>query len=225
MNIKEKIGQRILTARKAKQLTRKALAELTYDLKPSAINNWERGDRTPGPEEVKQLSEALDVSAAYLMCLTNQATDDPLKAIPGFGALVPLLNQNQAANYSSIIKEVDYTSEHSELTFVPLSQEISKFLSKQAFAIKMQDESMVPELKLNDILIVDTDKLSQPGQFVIASLTGGEVLVRRYKQTSASSSDSQFELLATNKHWADVKSDRQCKIIGTVCGLIRGIKQ
>ena len=53
MNIKEKIGQRIMTERKAKGLTRKALAELTDDLKQSRINNWEHGTRTPGPEEIR----------------------------------------------------------------------------------------------------------------------------------------------------------------------------
>lgn len=158
------------------------------------------------------------------MCLTNQTLDDPLKIIPGLGALVPLLNSMQAANHISIIKEIDYTNENNELMFIPLSSEISSSLSKQAFAIKMQDESMDPELKLNDILVIDTDKLPQPGQFVVASLADSEVLIRRYKQISASSSNKQFELLATNKHWADVKSNGQCKIIGTVCGLIRTVK-
>ncbi len=46
MNIKEEIGARIFQERQAKGLTRKALAELTDDLKPSRINNWERGLRT-----------------------------------------------------------------------------------------------------------------------------------------------------------------------------------
>lgn len=72
MSIKEQIGQRIQAARLEKGLTRKALAELTNDLKQSRINNWERGDRTPGPEEIKQLAKALEVSAAYLMCLTDE---------------------------------------------------------------------------------------------------------------------------------------------------------
>ena len=71
MSIKEKIGQRILDERKAKGLTRKALAELTGELKVSRINNYERGDRTPGPTEIKLLADALEVSPSYLMCLTD----------------------------------------------------------------------------------------------------------------------------------------------------------
>ena len=67
--IKEKIGQRIYEARKAKGLSQQGLANLTTDLKQSRINNWENGLRTPGPEEIKQLANALEVPAAFLMCL------------------------------------------------------------------------------------------------------------------------------------------------------------
>ena len=82
MDIKKEIGQRIYEARKGKGLTRKALAELTDDLKPSRISNWEYGMRTPGPEEVKQLSKALDVSPAFLMCLTEKMNDQNSQAFP-----------------------------------------------------------------------------------------------------------------------------------------------
>src|ERR1700760_4408732 len=92
-NIKETIGLRILEGRKAKGLTRKALAELTDDLKPSRINNWERGIRTPGPEEIKQLAKALDLSAAFLMCLTDEKQAN--KTTESF-VLVPLLSNIQA---------------------------------------------------------------------------------------------------------------------------------
>src|SRR5690348_761979 len=95
MNIKEKIGQRIQTERLAKGLTRKALEELTEDIKQSRISNWERGDRTPGPAEIKQLAKALDISPAYLMCLTDEKQP---KKILGLGALIPLLDHQQACD-------------------------------------------------------------------------------------------------------------------------------
>ncbi|VEB33681.1 helix-turn-helix domain-containing protein [Legionella cherrii] len=55
----------------AKELTRKALAELTKNLKVSRINNYERGERTPGPDEIKQLAHALEVAPAFfnVFCL------------------------------------------------------------------------------------------------------------------------------------------------------------
>lgn len=53
MSIREKIGKRIHEARKAKGLTRQALADLTDDIKPSRINNWEHGTRMPGPKKLR----------------------------------------------------------------------------------------------------------------------------------------------------------------------------
>jgi SOS-response transcriptional repressor LexA len=99
---------------------------------------------------------------------------------------------------------------------------VSKSLGDYAFALKMQDESMAPELKLNDVLIIDPDKLPQPGQFVVARIAeNSEVIVRRYKQLSAAQNNQQFELLAENKHWADVKDSALCNLVGAVCGFIR----
>ena len=215
MSLKEEIGRRILAARKGKGLTRKALADLTDDLKQSRINNWERGERTPGPEEVMQLAKALDVAPSYLMCLTDEKHP---KKTPGLGLLIPLLNVQEAVNPKEALKNTP--SEN--ITFIPIGIEISAQLSKNAFALKMQDDSMVPELNPHDILIVDPEKQPQPGQFVVAHVAENkEVIIRRYKQISASQSEQQFELLAANKHWADVKDGSQCSLVGTIYGLIR----
>lgn len=225
MNLKEEIGRRILAARKGKGLTRKALADLTDDLKQSRINNWERGERTPGPEEIKQLAKVLDVSAAYLMCLTNQQQTDPLKSIPGLGALIPLLDAKQASDPIATTTAIKNMLDHKDVMFIPLGTEVSEQLGKYAFALKMQDDSMVPELKLNDVLIIDPDKKPHPGQFAVARVgENSDVIVRRYKQLSASTDNQQFELLAENKHWADVKDSTQCQLVGTVCGLIRALE-
>lgn len=218
INIKEAIGQRILQARKAKGLTRKALADLTDDLKQSRINNWERGERTPGAREVKQLAKALDVSAAWLMCLTDHKQSDPRKSIPGLGLIIPLLSGMQAMDPIETIKNI----EPDQITFIPLSIEMSKALGKHAFALKVQDDSMDPDLKLHDVLIIDPDKLPQPGQLVVAKIEdNNDVIVRRYKQTSLSQQKQSFELLTTNTHWANLKDSSQCKLVGTVCGLVR----
>ncbi|WP_010655126.1 LexA family protein [Fluoribacter dumoffii] len=224
MNIKEKIGERIFQERQSKGLTRKALAELTDDLKPSRINNWERGIRTPGPEEIKQLAEALDVAPGYLMCLTD---DKQVKQeFPWLGALIPLLNSQQACDPKTIIQAIrDETGQHS-VSFIPLSPEISQKLGENAFALRVQDDSMSPELKVGDVLIVDPDQVIRPGGLVIANLQDmNEATVRRYKQLSAGGSTHEYELIPTNENWASIRVTRSCghKIIGVVLALIRKI--
>ncbi|HFK5877774.1 TPA: S24 family peptidase [Legionella pneumophila] len=224
MNIKEKIGERIFQERQAKGLTRKALAELTDDLKPSRINNWERGIRTPGPEEIKQLAEALEVAPAYLMCLTD---DKQVKQeFPWLGALVPLLDAEQACDPKTVIQAIREDSEQHAVSFIPLSPEISQKLGENAFAFRVQDDSMAPELKVGDVLIVDPDQVVRPGGLVVAQLRdNNEVSVRRYKQLSAGSYLQEYELITTNENWASIRVDKTDghKIIGIILGLIRGL--
>ncbi|HHJ0461582.1 TPA: helix-turn-helix domain-containing protein [Legionella pneumophila] len=222
MNIKEKIGERIFQERQAKGLTRKALAELTDDLKPSRINNWERGIRTPGPEEIKQLAEALEVAPAYLMCLTDEK--QVKQEFPWLGALVPLLDAQQACDPKTVIQAIREDSDHHAVSFIPLSPEISQKLGENAFAFRVQDDSMAPELKVGDVLIVDPDQAIRPGGVVVASLQEASVVIaRRYKQLSAASSMQQYELIPTNDNWATIRGDQSSehRIIGVVLACFR----
>ncbi|HHF7368197.1 TPA: S24 family peptidase [Legionella bozemanae] len=222
MNIKEKIGERIFQERQAKRLTRKALAELTDDLKPSRINNWERGIRTPGPEEIKQLAEALDVAPGYLMCLTD---DKQIKQeFPWLGALIPVLNVQQAFDPKTYIQAIKEDRDSDTVSFIPLSPALSKQLGKNAFALRMQDESMAPELKIDDVLIVDPDQMVRPGGLVVAHLQdSNEVIIRRYKQLSAESPTQEYELIATNNNWASIRvfQPSEHRIVGVVVMIIR----
>ncbi|KTD64428.1 helix-turn-helix domain-containing protein [Legionella spiritensis] len=222
MNIKEKIGERIFQERQAKGLTRKALAELTDDLKPSRINNWERGIRTPGPEEIKQLAVALDVAPGYLMCLTE---DKQVKQeFPWLGALVPLLDAQQACDPTAVIQAIRDETGHDSVSFIPLSPEISQKLGENAFALRVQDDSMSPELKVSDVLIVDPDQSAQPGGLVVANLQNiNEVTTRRYKQLSTDGLYHEYELIPANENWASVRgiSPRSHKIVGMVLAIIR----
>ncbi|HHT9981030.1 TPA: S24 family peptidase [Legionella pneumophila] len=218
MNIKEKIGERIFQERQAKGLTRKALAELTDDLKPSRINNWERGIRTPGPEEIKQLAEALEVAPAYLMCLTDEK--QVKQEFPWLGALVPLLDAQQACDPKTVIQAIRADSDHHAVSFIPLSPEISQKLGENAFAFRVQDDSMAPELKVGDVLIVDPDQVVRPGGLVVVHLQNiSEATVRRYRQLST----HEYELIPANDNWAIIRCEKSSKhrIIGAVLVFIR----
>lgn len=219
MTIKEKIGQRIMDERKAKGLTRKALAELTGELKVSRINNYERGDRTPGPEEIKLLADALEVPASYLMCLTDNKDGSPSKS-PGLGLLLPILNYKQASNPAAFMESLNDDMD-AKVEFLPAGSSLSDSLGDSAFALLVQDDSMAPEFRTNDILIIDSDTKPRPGDVVVALLDGEqEVIVRKYKQLSAAKGAQEYELIALNEDWANVHvngKDTKAQIIG--CGI------
>ncbi|HAU1161713.1 phage repressor [Legionella sainthelensi] len=225
MNIKEKIGQRIMNERKAKGLTRKALAELTSELKISRINNYERGDRTPGPTEIKLLADALEVSASYLMCLTDNREGKMTKSL-GMGALIPVLDYKQAIDPAAFIQKIKEDVD-TKVEFIPVSTAVSDSIGKNAFALQIKDDSMMPEFRINDVLIVDPETSHKPGDFVVALIEcEQEVIVRKYKQLSASKEAQQFELIALNEDWADVRvgsGEMQAQIIGCGVNLVRSL--
>lgn len=219
INIRKKIGQRIHEARKAKGLTIKALGELTDNFKQTRVTNWEHGLRLPGPEEIKQLANALDVSAAYLMCLTDEKQP---KRIPGLGALVPLLDHKQACHPTEHIDAIKTDDEHHTITFVPLSSELSAHLSEYAFALKVVDDSMHPEMRVNDILIVDPSLSPEPGDYVVVKISAKpEVIICQYKKLSYTS--SEFELRTLNDNWPNIAVNESIKvaIVGRVVQNIR----
>jgi SOS-response transcriptional repressor LexA len=224
INIREKIGQRIRTARKIKGLTRKALAELalaelTEDLKQSRINGWERGARIPGPEEIKLLAKVLDVSASYLMCLSD---DEQPEKISDLGVLIPILDHKQAVDSKAHIDAIQNQQNMDGVSFIPISAEIAKYLGKYTFALKIIDDSMEPELRVNDILIVNGDAEPKPGGLVIAKLEKEDtVIARRYKQLS--NSNEEFILSAVNENWASIQAGKNSghKVVGCVKGVLR----
>ena len=184
---------------------------------------WERGLRTPGLEEIKQVARVLNVSPAYLMGLTDRKTLHPLE-MPHVGALIPLLNHKQACDPRCCINNIKKAEYDEPVSFIPISVELAKKSGNNLFALEIEDESMKPELLPKDVIIVSVDAKPNPGNFIVAKIDGNdEVIVRRYKLLSASSIDKEFELLAMNEHWPDIKSDTvgNCVILGTVISLHR----
>lgn len=227
MNVKEKIGLRIRHERTTKGLTRKALAELTDSLNISRINNYERGERTPGPEEITQLAKALEVSPAFLMGLSDDR-DGEFSRNSGIGTLIPLLDYKQACDPSFYIQRIKEELHPEKITFVPVSPDIANQIDEKAFALQIKDNSMDPEFRINDILIFNPNTKLNPGDFVAAKIGNeNEIVIRKYKQLSISKTEQSFELIALNEDWANIHVNNQiieCQIIASVIYLNRKIK-
>ncbi|CZG39669.1 transcriptional repressor DicA [Legionella pneumophila] len=219
INIKKEIGKRILEARKAKGLTLKALGELAGDLKQTRLTNWEQGTRTPGPEEIKLLAQALDVSPAFLMCLSDE---QQIRKTKSHSHLIPLLDHHQACDAKSYVEAIRDQDSAGDVVFISASTVLLPELSGNAFALKMIDESMMPEIRVNDILVIDLSTSPQPGDFVLVKLADKpETIVCQYKKLSYTS--SEFELLTLNDNWPNIKVSNggEAKIIGVVVQNIR----
>lgn len=218
LNIKKEIGKRILEARKAKGLTLKALGALAGGFKQARMTNWEQGIRTPGPEEIKELAQALDVSPAYLMCLSDEKQ---FKKAKSPSQLIPLLDPSQACDAKKYIYTHQNQQELETIT-LSVSSALLPNLSTDAFALKVVDDSMLPEFRLNDILIIDPAVPPKPSKYVAVKIGNRpEAIICQYKKLSYTS--HEFELHTLNDNWPNIKPEDglEIEVVGTVMQNLR----
>ncbi|HAT8721619.1 TPA: helix-turn-helix domain-containing protein, partial [Legionella pneumophila] len=194
------------------------LGELAGGLKQTRLTNWEQGVRTPGPKEIKSLARALDVSPAYLMCLSDELQ---FKEAKNPSQLIPLLDYRQACEATL------HTGAESsgDKVFISVSTSLQPELSTDAFALKITDDSMMPEIRINDVLVIEPSVLPEPGDFVAVKINGKpETIICQYKKLSYTS--SEFELLTLNDNWPNIKvsDDINVKIIGVLVQNLRCYK-
>ncbi len=218
MKIQEIIGQRIAENRKKCGLTLKALAELSKGaLTASCVANWERGARTPGPNEAILLGKLLNTAPSYLLGLSDTATGE-IRKLSTPVKFVPLLSLEQATNPLNSIETLKI--KHSEkIEYAPLTL-IENDDEHHYFAIKMQDDSMSPKINTNDIVIINTDQKPKPGSLVAAVIPNQPgIIIRQYKQHSFNNDFEAFELTALNDNWANIIADKPdaAHIVGIIC--------
>lgn len=136
--------------------------------------------------------------------------------------LIPLLDHHQASNAKLYIDTIREQGPSGDVIFISVSTELLLGLSTETFALKMLDDSMNPEIRVNDVLIIDSSIAPKPGNYVAVKIDGkSEVIVCQYKKLSYTS--PEFELLTLNEHWPSVKvnDDVHVEIIGVVVQKIR----
>ena len=209
MDIREQIGNRITQARKTLGITIKTLSERTKNLSPARISNWEQGTRSPGPVEAKLLAQSLNVSASYLLCLTDNPQGE-LTHTSGHGhRFIPVLAMTDAHCAKELVAGLN-----TERTIVVDGFNKSQN-SKCLFAVTVEDNSMQPQFNVGDLVVVDAELLVKPGDYVLAYLPSKkQTVLRKYGEASG----SVFQLLANNELWAtvNVKQADEAVVIGVV---------
>lgn len=93
MELKEKIiAQRIKECREANKINQKELADL-IDVTPSAVNQYEKGDKIPSTETLFKLAKALGTATDYLLGASQEKgiliDNDVSMAFRDFKGLTP----------------------------------------------------------------------------------------------------------------------------------------
>ena len=131
--------------------------------------------------------------------------------------LVPIISFVQAGNFREAILSAQ---DHFVASY-------AGNLSGEAFALEVAGDSMAPEFKHSDKIIVDPNVIPQPGDYVIAQNEGHEATFKKYRPRGYDEDGEEFfELVPLNENYPILNSKVQkIKIIGTVVEHIRALRR
>lgn len=87
-------------------------------------------------------------------------------------------------------------------------------LSRWAFALDVEGESMMPVFKPGDRLIVDPDLAPQPGDYVIARNGSDQATFKKYRPRGIDANGEMiFELVPLNEDYPTMRSDTEHLIV------------
>ncbi|MDF1761023.1 MAG: LexA family transcriptional regulator [Coxiellaceae bacterium] len=201
MLLKQRIGNRIAESRKDRGLTVKELSEHT-GMTSTRISNWEQGTRSPGPEEAMQLAQALELSASYLLCLTDNQSGELVTNNNLYAPLIPIDSLPSTPKaLTSLLKKL---REDSNAPQVSLNGLLTPTPNQQLFAVQLTDNSMEPSFNSGDVVIINAKLQPHPGKFVIAQVNiSSQPVFRKYRETNKGKSIT-VELNALNTDWPEI---------------------
>ena len=130
---------------------------------------------------------------------------------------VPVLSYIQAGDPKPA---VDSYMAGAGMSDIAVDSEIEQDLSLQAFGLVVSGNSMAPEFRDGDIVVVDPDEKPQPGDVVVAVLDHDrESTIKKYRSRGNDASGHHvFELAPLNEdyHTIIVSSENPGHIVGTV---------
>ncbi|MFM4926280.1 LexA family protein [Aeromonas veronii] len=217
-----KINERIKQTRKRLGYSQEILGS-RVGVSRVSISQWERGENTPNGRYLNELAAALGVTVDWLLTGEGDApSSSGEQQMPGYhnvepavmlpGKRIPILSYVQAGNWREMCEHA--TTFDGNVEFVSASGEIGPF----GFGLWLRGDSMLPQFKEGDLIIVDPDEAPQPGDFVVAKNGSNEATFKKYRPRGIDENGQEvFELVPLNEDYPTMHSDRQhIQIIGVM---------
>lgn len=179
---------------------------------PQTINNWEtRGISKQG---LLSIQNTLGISASWVQSGHGQkfVLDKSNVSTAQIGSKqIPLLSYVSAGAWTGAVDAFQPNDAHDWLV-------TDLELSEGAFALEIKGDSMQPEFKPGDRVIIDPDISPQPGDFVVAKNGEEEATFKKYRPRSMDASGKLvFELVPLNDDYPTMRSDiSPINIVGTM---------
>ena len=193
----------VRAARKHAQLTQDGLAE-KLEMSKGNVSGWENGRHKPSFDQMKRISAL----TGYPLPLGGGSN---IEAAPMGGRRIPVISAIQAGMWAEIVDSYQ-PGDASDWLLTDID------LSDSAFALDIRGNSMEPEFKDGDRVIIDPEVTPQPGDFVAAKNGEQEATFKKYRPRGMDAQGNIiFELVPLNDDYPTLRSDVQhIRIVGTM---------
>lgn len=169
------------------------------------VSAWENGRHKPKLEQILLISRITGMPTPPDVRGLN------VQAAEVGGRRIPMIDYVQAGAWTGI----------TEGTAIPGDAEwllTDLALSETAFALEIRGDSMLPEFKEGDRVIIDPNVAPHPGDFVVAKNGEHEATFKKYRPRGTDDrGETIFELVPLNEDYPSMRSDvTPIIIIGTM---------
>ena len=199
------IGYRLRLARHRAGLSREVLAARCGVDEPT-ISRWENDLAHPTHEQMQKAAPLLNTTVAWLLNDKNEA--GPYS--PWFFMQAPIFD----AAYGNPKVDINIRKQKGLIGYLNTNAHISE----QGFGLRLDDDSMSPEIRRGDHILIDPAMAVNPGDFVAAQVPGEpHVLVRKFRpRTFTKGRYVDIDLSPLNDDWPTIKLTRVSP--GTIIG-------
>lgn len=158
--------ERLRSVREQRNLSQKQVADY-LGITSQAYGYYERGERNPGSDNLRKLANYFDVSVDYLLGRDQDQNQINNRYIPLLGSVpagIPIEAIEDVEEYIDIYPRF---VKHGEL-----------------FALRVQGDSMEPDLRNGDIVIVEKQEFVENGDVAVVRVNGEDVTLKRVKLTN-----------------------------------------
>lgn len=202
------VGGEIRKRRKALGMTLEELA-LQVGGDNGNLSRLERGKQGYSDEMLRKIAQALGCSVADLF--SGAERESNVSQVPLGTRRIPLVSHVQAGHMTEAIDPYAL-GDAAEWMLTDLE------LSANAFALRIKGDSMLPEFREGDTVIIDPQVEPLPGDCVVAKNGENEATFKKYRPRGMNDQGREvFELVPLNEDYPSMRSDiSHIRIIGTM---------
>jgi SOS-response transcriptional repressor LexA len=202
-----------LTSSQASYLSQLTAKDSTASFGELSAKNWERRLKMIGEPLLRpaNLAPPATAQAGPPLVERRKTGGSNISPVPMGVTRIPLISYVQAGSFTEVFDNFQ-PGDADDWLMTDLR------ISSHAFALQIKGDSMLPEFKPGDRVIIDPDVEPHPGDFVVAKNGTNEATFKKYRPRGANQSGAAvFELVPLNDDFPSIRSDLEpLRIIGTM---------